>query len=412
MFVVFDKKKQKVPIKIWLDDRDSLDKGCLEQALNLSNLPFVHRHVALMPDTHQGYGMPIGGVIACDGVIIPHAVGNDIGCGMVFVQTDIPVNILLKTETGSGNLIQAIVGNILRNIPVGFERHKTPQPCGVLNSFSGYVSAASENPELMREIDQISYQMGTLGSGNHFIEIQADENNNTAVMIHSGSRNFGLQVCKYFNKRAEVLNEKWDSPVPRQWQLAYLPVESGDGAAYIEWMNFALEFARENREKMMTAVKGILYNMVKKYVGFSGIRESLEVNAHHNYAAFEQHYGKSVWVHRKGAIRAERDELGIIPGAMGSYSYIVRGLGSREGFMSCSHGAGRKLGRKEASRQFKPEMVIKDLKDAGVILGKSKKSDIAEECRLAYKDIDYVIKQELDLIEPVKKLKTVAVVKG
>lgn len=188
--------------------------------------------------------------------------------------------------------------------------------------------------------------------------------------------------------------------------MAFLPIDSEIAREYISWMRLALEFARENREVMLNVVKKQLLEVIPS------IEFKNEENAHHNYAAEEQHYGKNIWIHRKGAIRVREGETGIIPGAMGSYSYIVRGKGNPESFHSCSHGAGRKLGRHQAKKQFPVEKTIADLKELGVILGKQNKKDVSEESRFAYKDIEFVIGQELDLIEPIKKLKTIAVVKG
>lgn len=416
MFVLYDESKQRKSIKIWLNNKEEVEEACLEQAMNLANLPFVHKWVSLMPDTHAGYGMPIGGVLATTDVIIPNAVGVDIGCGMAFIQANIPAELLRNTETPNGILAQAIIGNVLRNVPVGFAKHNQMQDSITLADMDTDLSWDAQKakyPELAEQcFPNAWYQIGTLGGGNHFIELQADENDHVAIMIHSGSRNLGKQVADFFNKKAVELNKQWYSDVPAEWKLPFLPVNSEIGQDYIKWMQLAMDFAKENRDKMMQQTKSVLYNMVKKYTGFTGIEESLSVNAHHNYAAIEHHYGKNVWVHRKGAIRARKGELGIVPGAMGSYSYIVEGLGNEESFMSCSHGAGRKMSRKKAREEFPVEQTIVDLKEQGVYLGKHNKADVSEESRFAYKDIDAVIENELDLIKPIKKLKTVAVIKG
>lgn len=201
------------------------------------------------------------------------------------------------------------------------------------------------------------------------------------------------------------------SSVPDEYRLAFLPVVSEAGRGYINWMNLALDFAQENRDKMMSVVTEILTTKVQKYLVTTPTYSS-RINAHHNYASLEHHFGKNLWVHRKGAIRAREGELGIIPGAMGSYSYIVKGLQNDDSFHSCSHGAGRLMSRRQAMNTFTVEQVMVDLKEQKVVLGKNSKADIAEESRFAYKDIDFVISQELDLITPVKKLKTLGVVKG
>ncbi len=411
MFVLFHQTKQKYPIKVWLRKPEQVDAGCMEQAMHLANLPFLHQWVALMPDTHQGIGMPIGGVIAAENVIIPNAVGVDIGCGMAYIQTDLPAEVLQKKDTPNGRLIEAIVGDVLRNIPVGFAHHKQKQPCQAMDTAMHHLSKYEFAKELLPELKEGYFQVGTLGGGNHFIELQEDDEGLVGIMLHSGSRNFGLKICQYFNEAAKELNKRQNIALPKEYNLAYLPIDTKEGESYIRWMNLALEFAGENREWMMDRVMEILSKWVDKYSKHT-IKYSDRINCHHNYAALEKHYGKEVWVHRKGAIRAGQDELGIIPGAMGSFSYLVKGLGNPESFESCSHGAGRKYSRTGAKQRYSVEEVLKDLKECRVVLGKHKRSDVAEESRFAYKDIDYVIQNELDLVRPVKKLKTIGVVKG
>jgi tRNA-splicing ligase RtcB len=412
MFVFFDKSKQQKPIKIWLENIDQVDEGCLQQVINLSNLPFIHKWPALMPDCHQGYGMPIGGVLAADEAIIPNAVGVDIGCGVCFVQTDVSAEISHKDTAGQGKLIQAIIGQILRTVPTGFEHHKKKRQCTVLDWAADQFPKEHLVQQLVPELDSGYYQVGTLGGGNHFIEIQEDEDGLVGLMVHSGSRNFGYKVCNYFNKLAKGLNIKWKSPVPAAYDLAYFPVDSEEGQQYISWMQLAQDFARENRSQIMDQVQIIFSDYLNKHAGIQDVKFDKPINCHHNYASFEQHYAKDVWVHRKGAIRARKGEMGIIPGAMGNYSYIVEGLGNPESFHSCSHGAGRVYSRKKAKKTFPVQQVMDDLNRLGVTLGKRRKGDVAEECRMVYKDIDFVLSQQLDLVRPVKKLKTIGVVKG
>lgn len=411
MFVHYEKENQKVPIKIWTESIDAVDEKCLEQAHNLANLPFVYKWVSLMPDTHAGKGMPIGGVIACDGVVIPNAVGVDIGCGMAFVQTDIPVKLLKETLTGSGSLINIIVGNILRTIPVGFAHHKKAQESAVLDKAKNELEKYKDDFTLLPEIDEGYFQAGTLGGGNHFIEIQEDENGLACIMLHSGSRHFGNIVGQHFNKLARALNNRWFSSVDESFNLPFLPVDTDEGQRYLHWMGLSMDFAYENRAKMLSKVKEVFTESVEKYLGVTP-EFSCEINCHHNYAALESHYEKNLWVHRKGAISAKEGELAIIPGAMGSYSYIVRGKGNPESFMSSSHGAGRRFSRTGAVKEFSVESVMVDLKERDVVLGKFNKSDVAEECRFAYKDIETVMSDQTDLVEPVKRLFTVGVVKG
>lgn len=410
MFVIANKETDH-PIKIWLDGEKSIEETCLKQAYNLSRLPFLHQWVALMPDTHAGMGMPIGGVIAAKDVIVPNAVGVDIGCGMAFVGTNIHVEEIKDIKTGSGSLIQAIISDILRNVPVGFNHHKHPQPCNTLERAFEELEKYEANAELLGQLDAGYFQVGTLGGGNHFIELQEDEEGYLGIMIHSGSRNFGKQVCDAFHQTARELNSKWQSSVPDEYRLAFLPVDTKEGKQYINWMNLALDFAEENRLRMMLAVKAILDKWVGKYTNHT-LEYNMEINCHHNYASLEQHYGKEVWVHRKGATRAREGELAVIPGAMGSYSYVVEGLGNEMSFHSSSHGAGRRYSRKGAMENFTAEEVMVDLQKQGVVLGKHNKKDVAEESRFAYKDIDEVMENQKDLVKPVKRLKTVGVVKG
>ncbi len=399
------------PLKVWLKSEKDLEASCLEQARNLAGLPFLHKWVCLMPDTHAGMGMPIGGVIAARDVVIPNAVGVDIGCGMVYVKTNLPVEVLKNTMTGSGNLIQGIIGDILRNIPVGFARHKTEMPSYTLDAAMENLSLYEENGELLGQLTAGYYQIGTLGGGNHFIELQEDDEGLLSIMIHSGSRHLGKTVCDYFHRAAREQNRRWYSQVPDEYGLAFLPVDTREGRQYLRWMQLSMDFARENREKMMFAVKAILEKWVGRYTQLAPAYEE-EINCHHNYAALENHCGENVWVHRKGAVRAGKDELTVIPGAMGSYSYVVRGLGNPESFCSSSHGAGRLYSRKGAMEAFSCEQVMVDLKDRGVFLGKKSKEDVAEESRFAYKNIDEVMENQRDLVTPVRRLRTVGVVKG
>ena len=411
MFILFKREEQLVPIKAWLGGKEDLEETCLQQALNLANLPFAFRHIALMPDTHSGYGMPIGGVLASSEVIILNAVGVDIGCGMGFVHTNVPAKLLREVKTSQGTLAQNLVGQIMRDIPQGFDHHKVPQKSEFLDQYPVqklYHYGRGKLPA----IDEAYRQLGTLGGGNHFIELQEDDQGYLGIMVHTGSRNVGFKVANYFNRLAKDLNARMKSDVPPVFDLAYLPLETKEAQGYLEWMDFALEFARHNRKKIMGRVQEIVRQGLARYAGIKEVEFSKEVNAHHNYAALEHHFGQDVWVHRKGAIRARQGELGIIPGAMGSYSFIVEGLGNPESFCSASHGAGRVMGRKEAVRTYGVEEVLADFKKKDVVLGKRQKRDTPEEYYKAYKDIEDVMEKQVDLVKPVLRVKTVAVVKG
>lgn len=410
MFVIYN-DKTRFPIKAWLSGMDQIEEGCLEQAYNLSNLPFLHKWVCLMPDTHTGKGMSIGGVIATKDVIIPNAVGVDIGCGMVFVATDIKYEEIRDVTVGTASLMQTMIGNIMRSVPVGFEKHKQRQESAVLDRALANMDQYEEAPALVHLIEEGYFQVGTLGGGNHFIELQEDEEGYLCIMIHSGSRHLGKEICDYYHNMARELNTMWYSQVPDEYRLAFLPVHTKEGQQYINWMHLALDYAYENRERMVERVCDIVKGHIERYAGRT-VAFTDRINCHHNYAALENHYGANVWVHRKGATRVRPGERAVIPGAMGSYSYVVEGKGNPESFHTSSHGAGRAYSRTGAMNAFTTEQVIVDLKEQGVILGKRKKNDVAEECRFAYKDIDEVMAQQTDIVTPVRKLKTVGVVKG
>jgi tRNA-splicing ligase RtcB len=318
---------QKKPVKFWHNNIQQVGSDCLEKIMNLSKLPYVYKWPALMPNCHEGYGMPVGAVIATEGVIVPNAVGEDIGCGMCFVQTDIPAH-LLKIEVGQTPLIQDIIDCIMRNVPVGrVQHHLEKQGCRTLSRVYDYLSAEHRVAELEQEIKAGFFMVGTLGAGGHFIEIQEDEESGlVGIMLHSGSRNLGQKICTCFNEMAKALNAQWYSSVPKEYNLAFFPEKSSAGQSYIHWMNLAMDFAAENREKIMSKVKEILFDHIRKYADFAGSEKGKEIDCPHNYAALENHYGQDVWVHRRDAIRVKEGDAGIVPGSMGSVSYIVEGL--------------------------------------------------------------------------------------
>jgi len=407
MVVIFDKSAQRVPIRAWVRHVGDIESGAMRQALNLSNLPFVLRHVALMPDVHEGYGMPIGGVIAARGVVIPNAVGVDIGCGMIASVLDAPAGLLKEVKTQSGTLAQAIVGDIMRAIPLGFDHRKHP-----IDPEIPITQEMREIKSLCKEWDDAPYQCGTLGGGNHFIELQEDRaTGETVIMVHSGSRNFGYKVANTFNRLAKDYNASSRSEIPANWQLAHLPIDHRRGRLYLKWMDVALRFAAKNRSAMMDIVSDIVLRRLSKHASVdAAVTET--VACHHNYASLERHFGEEVVVHRKGAIRAGRGEKGIIPGAMGGHSYIVEGLGNPESFESASHGAGRVMSRSEAKRKFTVDQMTGELARRDVVLGTPKKNAVVDEFIAAYKDIDTVLAQELDLVKPLRTLDPIAVVKG
>ena len=384
-------KQGRIPIKMWLDD---IEEGALAQARNLSNLPFAFKHIALMPDCHQGFGMPIGGVLATEGYVIPNAVGVDIGCGMHAVKTNIKIEDF-KTDT-----LKEIMGEIRKKIPVGFKHHKENYedkmpPCS-LNLLTDMI--------VSQEWKSACSQIGTLGGGNHFIEIQKGNDGFIWFMIHSGSRNLGFKVAHYYNEVAKELNKKWKSAVPPSHDLAYLPLDSSEAKSYLQEMNYCLEFAKANRELMATWIKEIFVNK-------TGCEFEDEIDIHHNYAQMENHFGKNVMLHRKGATSAKEGQIGIIPGSQGTSSYIVKGLGNPESFMSCSHGAGRKMGRNVAKDILNLEEEQKNLDDQGILHSVRGTSSL-DEAPGAYKDIDTVMKNQEDLVVIVTELKPLGVIKG
>ncbi len=410
MFVLYD-ENTRFPVKVWLEDKTKLEENCLDQAYHLAQLPFIHKWVCLMPDTHAGKGMPIGGVIAAKDVVIPNAVGVDIGCGMDFIPTNIRMDDIREIQTGNGNMIQAMIGSIMRAVPLNAERYKEPQESLVLDQAKQEMEKYEKNAELLPLIDDGYFQVGSLGGGNHFIELQEDQEGYLCIMIHSGSRHLGKAICDYFHTKARELNLMWYSEVKDEYRLSFLPVHSEEGQQYIHWMNLAMDYAFENRARMLDKTCSIVEELIRKHTGKT-VEFGEEINCHHNYAALENHYDANVWVHRKGATRVRKGELAVIPGAMGSYSYVVEGKGNKESFCTSSHGAGRNYSRSGAMQAFTIEKVMVDLKEQGVILGKRKKNDVAEECRFAYKDIDEVMAQQMDMVTPIRKLKTVGVVKG
>jgi len=370
-------------IKMWIDD---IEDGALQQARDLANLPFIFKWIAIMPDSHQGYGMPIGGVMATKGVIVPNAVGVDIGCGMAATKTSLTD---IDTDT-----IKKVMQKIRDTVPVGFEHQQEAQ---VWDGFD----RAPDLKIIQQELTSSRKQLGTLGGGNHFIEIQKGSDGHVWVMLHSGSRNFGLKTAGDYHKKAQWLCEKWFSTIPNK-DLAFLPIESTEGNEYWNAMNYCLDFAQANRALMMKRVMEALHSE-------SNAVTIEEVNIHHNYAAFEHHYGVDVLVHRKGATKATAGLIGIIPGSMGTSSYITRGLGNQESFMSCSHGAGRRMGRKEAERTLNLEDEQKKME--GIVHGLRTAKDL-DESPGAYKDIDTVMRNQSDLTEIVVTLKPLASIKG
>lgn len=411
------------PIFSWCPN---VETDAMEQMKIIARLPYVN-HVALMPDGHLGQNMCIGGVVACNNVIVPDFCGVDIGCGMGAIKTS-----LEKQQLEDKKVCKRLLHSFSSGIPVGFSHNSDKRFKELISNYKNdYESIFDKtvdkivnkhNPISMNISQDFFSSLGTLGGGNHFCEIQYDENNNIWIMLHSGSRNIGKKVGDYFNELAAKMNARWYS---ESRTIPYLPVDTEEGQAYLAWMNFALEFAFLNRKVMLKEVMKSIEYEFKGDVSFITKKEFEDaidnmINIHHNFASLENHMGKNVWVHRKGATMARDGQTGIIPGSMGTSSYIVKGKGNIHSLMSCSHGAGRKMGRRQFCREMKDKMGEIEKSLEGVIHsdfskiehGKDKGTIDVSEAPGAYKDIEEVINNELDLIEPIVKLRPLICLKG
>ena len=389
---------QRVPVKIWTDEVDDLSRA---QLSNIASLPFIHHHVAAMPDVHLGIGATIGSVIATHKAIIPAAVGVDLRCGMGAARLSLTANEIDEKA------LQKVFDQISRDVPVGRAQHSDERVLvDAAKPFEpGLKSLTDRHPELLKAFGKFSKwtnQMGTLDGGNHFIEVCLDETNQVWVMLHSGSRGIGNAIASYFIALARKDMERWMIQLPDR-DLAYFPEGSEHFADYVEAVHWAQDYAMQNRTSMLELVLAALQRHLPP---FTVTTEA--VNCHHNYVAQEHHYGENVWVTRKGAIRARQGDLGIVPGSMGARSFIVRGLGNPESFCSSAHGAGRKMSRTAAEKQFTVADMVAQTQ--GVICRKDK--DVIDEIPGAYKDIDQVMANQADLTEILHTLKQVVCVKG
>ncbi len=381
------------PVKIWTGE---VEESAMEQIANLTKLPFMFHHLAIMPDVHAGMGMPIGGVLATVDAVIPNAVGVDIGCGMCAVKTS------WKVENITSDVLRKkIMRGIRKAIPLGKEHHKKAQD----EKFMPQGHDIDSMQVVRSQYISATKQVGTLGGGNHFIELQRDEEGYLWVMIHSGSRNLGKKVGDYYNRLATTLNERWHSVVNPELHLAFLPLKTNEFNNYWAEMQYCVDFALCNRRLMMERIKEILADAL------SGIEFEPMINIAHNYATWEHHFSKNVIVHRKGATLAREGVVGIIPGSQGTASYIVEGLGNPDSFCSCSHGAGRVMSRTKAVQSLSLEDEIKRLDDQGIVHAIRTVHDL-EEAAGAYKDIETVINNEFDLVRIVTRLLPIAVIKG
>ena len=389
---------QRVPVKIWTDDVDEKSK---EQLCNIASLPFIHHHVAAMPDVHVGIGATIGSVIATHKAVIPAAVGVDIGCGMVATRLSITANELDEKA------LKKVFDQISRDVPVGRRQHDDDRVLveAVRPFEPGLKELTDRHPQLLKSFGKFSKwtnQMGTLGSGNHFIEVCLDEANQVWVMLHSGSRGIGNAIATYFIQLARQDMERSMIHLPDR-DLAYFQEGSEYFADFVAAVHWAQEYAMQNRQSMLEFVLSALARHLPPFVVTTEA-----VNCHHNYIAQEHHFGADVWVTRKGAIRARAGDMGIVPGSMGTRSYIVRGKGNPESFCSSAHGAGRRMSRTAAEKQFTKEDLAQQTK--GIICRKDK--NVIDEIPGAYKDIDQVMAHQNDLTEILHTLKQVVCVKG
>ncbi|MGH1541320.1 MAG: RtcB family protein [Arenicella sp.] len=395
-----------VPIKSWTKGVP-FEEEAKQQLINISQMPFIHKWVAAMPDVHLGKGATIGSVVPTVGAVIPAAVGVDIGCGMMAVKTNMTSKHLPEDLSQVRDAIEKAVPHG-RSARARGGRDKgawgtvPDDVASAWTQLSSGFSVLTEKHKVLKNTNNINH-LGTLGTGNHFIEICLDEHDSVWFMLHSGSRGVGNRIGSHFIEQAKKDMERWMIQLPDR-DLAYLPEGTEHFIDYVEAVEWAQSFARINREVMMERVIAA----VKSSLGFDFEARAEAVNCHHNYVSREHHYGKNVLVTRKGAVRAREGEMGIIPGSMGAKSFIVRGLGNEESFCSCSHGAGRVMSRTRAKKLVSLEEHIEAVKgvecrtDAGVI----------DETPSAYKDIDKVMAAQEDLVEVMYTLKQIVCVKG
>ncbi|MGI0493832.1 RtcB family protein [Alkalinema pantanalense CENA528] len=381
------------PILSWANH--DLGHEEIQMAKNVASLPFIFKHVSLMPDVHLGKGALVGSVIATKDAIIPAAIGVDIGCGMCAIKTPYTADQL------EGKL-KKIRQDIEAMIPVGFDENKDANKM-VLN-WQGWKSFKDLHEGVQHLESKALKQMGSLGGGNHFIEVCVDTENSVWLMLHSGSRNIGNMLAKNHihtgRELAKMAGERLPDP-----ELAYFVEGTPEFAAYWRDLQWAQQYAQYNRDVMMARFKQI---MERHMAGGKPFKPTLSVNCHHNYAERETHYGERVYVTRKGAVRAQEGDLGIIPGSMGAKSYIVRGKGCAESYCSCSHGAGRLLSRSKAKRTYTLDDLVQQTK--GIECRKDE--GIIDEIPAAYKPIEQVMENQNDLVEVVATLKQVVCVKG
>ena len=399
---------ERIPLFVFADEVES---GAIEQAKNVANHPAARHYVSIMPDTHEGYGMPIGGVCALENAISPNMVGVDIGCGMLSLKTHFNIKDMPETELNN-NLVKTM-RQVRKSIPMGYSHRGQNDFKSAVEHLLCFENNIKDyghiDPYLSPDnlILSAKEQIGTLGGGNHFIEIQRDAEGFLYIMVHSGSRNIGKKVCDIFNRIALNFCQNYYSPIPNN-DLAFLPTNTECGTAYIHLMNTCQVFAEENRNIMGTLAYEALCSAFGKdsVVPFVFLKD--KINVHHNYAAIEYFYGRNYWIHRKGAICAREGMIGVIPGSMGTSSYIVKGKGNNKSWNSCSHGAGRAMSRKKAKETFTVDQFKEKM--GGVVFHCDEEH--IDESPMAYKDITMVMQQQADLVEIITELQPLAAEKA
>ncbi|NET58146.1 MAG: RtcB family protein [Symploca sp. SIO2E6] len=381
------------PVLSWANHHLASEETKMAQ--NVASLPFVFKHVALMPDVHLGKGALVGSVVATKDAVIPAAVGVDIGCGMAAIKTP------FVAEQLEGKLKQIRL-DIEAAIPVGFNQNKEIEKAVV--NWQGWRNFQELHPGVQKLESKAMKQLGSLGGGNHFIEVCLDTDNQVWLMLHSGSRHIGNMLAKCHISTAKELAKLVDNQLPDP-DLAYFVAGTPEFAAYWRDLQWAQNYARYNRDVMMARFKGVIE---KHLVGGKPTKPLLSVNCHHNYAEKEVHFGEEVYLTRKGAVRAREEDYGIIPGSMGAKSFIVKGKGNHDSYCSCSHGAGRLMSRKKAKKHFSLDDLVEQTKDVEC----RKDPGVLDEIPGAYKPIDEVMNNQSDLVEVVATLKQVICVKG
>ena len=393
---MFEYQHGNLPIKVWLTEQEYYgDAELCKQAEAVARHPNAFHHVSLMPDAHAGYGLMIGGVASFKDAICPYGVGMDISCGVLAVETNLPAQHFTR------DILEKIKSRVKQVIPMGFTHHKDRYHIdGVPLKLAILTLPIPEGVKDIATIGEIICSCGSLGGGNHFLEIQEDERGMVWLMLHSGSRNLGATVCKKFHRIATEYCKENKVPIPNV-ELAVLPIP-GPGEVYRDAMNYCMAFAHDNRELMM-------YRLLKVVAEFfPGVNCNDKVHVNHNYASLEEHFGEKVWVHRKGATYAGAGSFGAIPGSMGTASFVVQGKSSADSFNSCSHGGGRRMSRGQAKRTISMDQFEAAM--GNIVYDKNK--SLLDESPGAYKDIQVVMANQTDLVEIRRTLKPLLAVKA